>query len=51
MDDDEEDYGEYQAQRVEGEGREKVNVWRWGDVGADPGIDEFTAARLGKRMN
>ncbi|MCJ1249610.1 hypothetical protein MMC30_006836 [Trapelia coarctata] len=49
VDDDEEDYGEYQAQRVEGEG--KVDVWRWGDVGGDPNIDEFRRERLAKRMN
>lgn len=53
VDDDEEDYGEYQAQRVEGEGTERGggDVWRWGDVGGDADIDEFRRERLAKRMN
>lgn len=53
VDDDEEDYGEYQVQRVEGEGTERGggDVWRWGDVGGDADIDEFRRERLAKRMN
>ncbi|KAF1999036.1 ADP-ribosylation [Amniculicola lignicola CBS 123094] len=46
-DDDEEDYGDYQAQRVGGE-TAKTNIWDWGNLEGETAVDEYTIARKSK---
>ncbi|MCJ1405212.1 hypothetical protein MMC11_008439 [Xylographa trunciseda] len=50
VDDDEEDYGDYQQNRVEGK-TENADLWMWDDNERYPNVDEYTAARCSKRKN
>ncbi|MCJ1385757.1 hypothetical protein MMC17_008881 [Xylographa soralifera] len=50
VDDDEEDYGDYQQNRIEGE-TEDANSWIWEDPKSNPGVDEYTVARFSKWKN
>ncbi|KFY41468.1 hypothetical protein V494_02980 [Pseudogymnoascus sp. VKM F-4513 (FW-928)] len=47
VDEDEEDYGEYQRDRIDAT-HEESNFWKWEDEPAEPGMDEYTRARRGK---
>ena len=50
VDDDEEDYGDYQQNRIEGQAKD-ANLWMWADHERTPGVDEYTVARFSKRKN
>ncbi|KAJ7583193.1 hypothetical protein C8J56DRAFT_893928 [Mycena floridula] len=47
IDDDEEDYGEYQADRVESLNQEKVDIWR-GPLEGETWVDEYADVRKAK---
>ncbi|KFX97827.1 hypothetical protein V490_02604 [Pseudogymnoascus sp. VKM F-3557] len=47
VDEDEEDYGEYQRNRID-ETHEESDFWKWNDELAEPGMDEYTRSRRGK---
>ena len=48
VDDDEEDYGEYQGRRVDG-GQMKTDIWNWNEIEAEmPYQNEFAEARSSK---
>ncbi|OBT56061.1 hypothetical protein VE04_04199 [Pseudogymnoascus sp. 24MN13] len=48
VDEDEEDYGEYQRDRID-ETHEESNFWKWNDEPAGLEMDEYSRARRGKR--
>ncbi|MCJ1472058.1 hypothetical protein MMC13_000703 [Lambiella insularis] len=50
IDDDEEDYGEYQENRVEGESKQ-ASIWNWGELEGYREFDEYAVARYSKRKN
>ncbi|MCJ1391621.1 hypothetical protein MMC18_004485 [Xylographa bjoerkii] len=50
VDDDEEDYGDYQQNRIEGETK-NADAWMWSDIERNPDVDEYTAARFSRRKN
>ncbi|OBT70445.1 hypothetical protein VE03_00038 [Pseudogymnoascus sp. 23342-1-I1] len=47
VDEDEEDYGEYQRDRID-ETHEESNIWKWNDETVETGMDEYTRSRRGK---
>lgn len=47
VDEDEEDYGEYQRDRID-DTHEESNFWKWNDEPAASGMDEYTRSRHGK---
>jgi len=44
IDDDEEEYGDYQAVRIDAEPK-NTNIWAWGELEGETAHDEYTAAR------
>ncbi|ORY18164.1 hypothetical protein BCR34DRAFT_554308 [Clohesyomyces aquaticus] len=52
VDDDEEDYGDYQALRIDAGADDgtKKNVWEWGKMDGETAIDEYANARKAARV-
>ncbi|KAI9717086.1 MAG: hypothetical protein M1812_005021 [Candelaria pacifica] len=50
VDEDEEDYGEYQEDRLEGE-QECANIWEWGKAYGETSFDVYAKARKSKAKN
>ena len=50
IDEDDEEYGEYQEDRLEGE-REEADIWNWGPLSGETAFDEYGRARKSKAKN
>lgn len=50
VDEDDEEYGDYQENRLEGE-KEEADIWSWGPLSGETAFDEYARARKSKAKN